>query len=244
MDGAILPDSREGKSRMDQKAILLIEDAPEIHQIVKGALQSLNATVQFALSGGQARESLNKSKFDLILLDIGLPDCDGFELCMEIKKNYKTSNAQEIPIIFLTAKDEVSDKVTAFSIGAEDYIPKPFHPLELKARVEARLNSASKRQSQSETYSAGPFQFDVPALRVKANDRLVDLTPTEFKLLYFLARHPDRVFSREKILDQVWGHSVHVTDRTVDAHIYSLRKKLGPHGKLISSVIGEGYRYG
>lgn len=227
-------------------SILLVDDAPEVKLLVETSLHGLSCALSTAETAQDGIKYLTDQKPDLILLDIHLPDQSGLELYLEIQKN---PILKQIPVIFLTGKKDVTNKVTAFSLGAEDYIEKTFHPLEFRARVEAKLKKQQTLNQQRVQYSIGNFIFDLSSQKVTMKDsekntnQDVDLSPKEFKLFYLLAKHPDQIFSRAQILDTVWGHNIHVYDRTVDTHVCSLRKKLGNQGERIKSVPGEGYRF-
>lgn len=231
--------------------VLVVEDSAETRLIIAQALRS--GEIQLASAGSleEARGLLaDGAPFDLIVLDLALPDGNGLEFFVELQGAART---RDVPVIFLTGNEDVGSKVTAFSYGAEDYVSKPFSPLELKARVEARLRKRARPGGEPGTLDRGPIRLSVPAQRAwvvkdpagggAAGQRELALTPREFRLLYHLASHEDRVFSRQQLLDSVWGDGVHVTDRTVDTHVCSLRRKLGAQGALIVSVPGVGYRF-
>lgn len=222
--------------------VLVVEDVLDIQMIIEACLNS-SAQLIRAATKFEAIEKLKAHKIDLILLDVSLPDGDGFNLCTEIKAVDSWAN---IPIFFLTGKLETIDKVMAFNLGAEDYITKPFDPLELKARVEAKLRHIQK-SLESSISTHGPLRIDSArqTVEVYADNqwKALALTFTEFKLMTYFAKHTDHVLSRNQIIDYVWGQGVHVIDRNVDSHVSSLRKKLTPHTKLIKSVHGLGYKF-
>ncbi len=222
--------------------ILLIEDSPEFQKAVSTVLRKEDLQLDFASTGKEARERLTLQDYDLILLDVNLPDISGFDLLLEFQQNPKTQN---VSVIFLTAADEPTEKVTAFSMGAEDYIVKPFNSLEFRARIQAKL---IKLASHVATITRGDILIDLKAhkaFRLMPNDVKNDLglTHREYLLLHQLAKSEDQVFSREQLLQAVWGNNIHVFDRTVDVHICSLRKKIGPSGKFIEAVHSAGYRF-
>ncbi len=222
--------------------ILIVDDAPEITQTVVEIFRSSNLQVDTAGTVEEAVERVKSNRYDLLILDILLPDGNGFELCTKIKS---LRGYRDTPILFLSAKEDVTAKLSAFSIGADDYIVKPFNTLELRARVESKLRKLGERRANRDKYSVEPFEFEIPAqrLRIKDTRKTVDLTPREFKIIYLLARKPDVIFNRERILENLGFGDVHVTDRTVDTHICTLRKKLGDLAKHIECVPGEGYRF-
>jgi two-component system phosphate regulon response regulator PhoB/two-component system alkaline phosphatase synthesis response regulator PhoP len=166
-----------------------------------------------------------------------LPDLDGFDICRMMKSN---QSYESIPIIMLTAKGQEADKVTGLELGADDYLTKPFSPRELIARVKAVLRRTSA--SKLVQIIIGDISIDPERFEVMVNEKLVTLTPVEFKILHLLAQNQGKVFSRERILDHLWGNEKAVIDRTVDVHIKNLRDKLGPAGELVKNIRGVGYK--
>lgn len=221
--------------------ILLVEDAADIQKIVTRTFS--HHSVSCVTTVSEAQLALNRGMFDLILLDINLPGESGYALLNEMGS---VGGARDIPIICLTSKTALEEKVTAFSLGAEDYIEKPFEPMELRARVDAKLR---KIQAKDETQivQAGDLNIDLSRHRVSIQDhgrsREVAITQTEFKLLCCLAKAIDRVFTRDQLLVAAWGEDAQVNDRVVDVHLCSLRKKLGKSSKHIQAVTGVGYRF-
>ncbi|CAK9249655.1 unnamed protein product [Sphagnum jensenii] len=197
-----------------------------------------------ASNAREAMERLASESFSLVILDINLPDQSGFEVFTEMQahKNYKST-----PVIFLTAQSEISSKIAAFSMGAEDYIVKPFNALELKARVEAKLRRADSLARSNVSLCKGQLQLDASTQRAYslegAEPRAIHLTPREFNLLFFLAKNEEHVLTRAQLLDAVWGGSGEVFDRAVDTHISAIRRKLGSLSGYIQSVPGAGYRF-
>lgn len=221
--------------------ILLVEDAIDVHAVVKNALgQSHNVTICQTL--GAARESINSNMFDLILLDITLPDGDGMSYCAELKEDGKTKH---IPVIFLTGSQNTEDKVRGFSLGAEDYITKPFDPQELSARVESKLKVRQLHPNGAGVVIQGDLKMDTRnhsvVISTSEEEKKVDLTPHEFQILHHLATSAEQVFSREMILKAIWGEQIHIIDRTIDTHISNLRKKLNSSAYTIRAVYGSGY---
>jgi len=223
--------------------LLLIEDSEESKDLVCYALGSA-FEVTWASSLEKAFKSIGENQCDIILLDVGLPDGDGFRFFSQILND---NRFKKIPVIFLTAKDGISDKVLGFTLGADDYIVKPFQAAELRARVEMRLKKYHSQQNEGQIFIKGNMEINLGAQRafLLIDKKKIDLqlTPLEFKLLTLLASHNDQVFSRNQLLDQVWGQETHLTDRCIDTHIYSLRKKLGEFGGYIQAIYGEGYRF-
>lgn len=223
------------------KKILLVEDSLEFQKVVLKTFPHFTVVCVESVSG--ALEALHREAFDLVLLDIGLPTKSGYALLSELRAS---TVPLDVPVICLTGRTEIQDKVTAFSLGADDYILKPFEPLELRARVEAKIEKRNARQD-TKHIRAGLIDIDSERHRVSINEggasREVRVIQTEFKLLSTLAKTPGRVFSRDQLLVAVWGEDAHVNDRVVDVHLCSLRKKLGKHGRQIEAVTGFGYRF-
>ena len=225
--------------------ILIVEDGPDVQLLLKRALAGLQVELLMASTSAQAKQLLQGQSVQLILLDIGLPDQDGFQFFSELQTDQKTRNT---PVIFLTGNKDVANKVVAFSLGAEDYIEKPFNALELRARVEAKLKKLAHLRDDQNTLVKGLLQLDASTQRAMivpevGNALAIHLTPREFKLLFHLAKNEEHVLSREQLLDAVWKNQSDVYDRTVDSHISSIRKKLGTLSLYIESVSGQGYRF-
>jgi two-component system response regulator ResD len=223
--------------------LLLVEDSPEVQVMVRGALGTqFHLVIVDQISSALAE--IEKHHFDLMIIDIVLPDGNGFELCAQLKNMEKTRST---PVVFLTAKAETKDKVMGFALGADDYIAKPFDPLELRARIESKMRKLTDKVLDADYLVCGPIRLSMGFQKAFISEnsafREIDLTPNEFKLLYFFMRHEAYVLSRAQLLDSVWGHALNVTDRTIDTHICTLRKKLYPLGNMIESVFGEGYRF-
>jgi two-component system phosphate regulon response regulator PhoB len=219
--------------------LLLVEDSEDIQKIVKRALNEHVVTI--CTSVDEATTVLRSQHADLILLDINLPLKNGYSLLQEVAANH---DFRDIPVICLTGRTDLTDKITAFSMGAEDYVVKPFDPIELQARINAKLKR--RASAKANILNVGGIEVDVSSHRVKViegnQSREVSLTQTEFKLLYTMARSVDRVFSRDQLLVSAWGEDARVNDRVVDVHLCSLRKKLGKTATSIQAVPGVGYR--
>lgn len=224
------------------QSLLLIDDSEDVVIAVKTALEPLGLIIETASSVKAGLEKASSELFSLVVIDIGLPDGDGFDLFQKIRG---LSHYKKAPVIFLTANEDVSSKISAFSLGADDYIVKPFHLLELRARVERRLKKQQEESVNSDHVIAGSLILEVSSQRLKISGKkgYISLTPREFKILLLLVKNPDRIFTRESILNKIWGKDVFVTDRTVDAHICYLRKKLKKFASYVQSVPGEGYRF-
>ena len=221
--------------------ILVVDDDPAIREMMGLALKRDGFDIMEAGSALEARQSINSRTPDLILLDWMLPGQSGFEFARSLRKDATHS---QIPIIMLTARDEEEDKVAALEAGADDYVSKPFSVSELLARIRAVLRRTTLDSTES-TLVAAELHLDPVSHRVRINDTPLELAPMEYQLLHFFMTHQDRVYSRQKLIDQVWGSSVYVEERTVDVHIRRLRKALEPagHDRLIQTVRGTGYRF-
>lgn len=225
--------------------ILLIEDSPDGQFLARRALEDV-AELIIAGNLGSARQLLAANEFDVLIVDVQLPDGDGFELCSELISKQQESTRPRI--VFLTGLNDLADKLAAFSLGCDDYVVKPVDPLELRARVQAQLRSCREAVLGTNVLKAGNLRLDVSSRSARLGNGTepeeLDLTPTEFKLLQHLARHPGQVFSREQLLEAVRGGSkVHVTDRTIDAHICRVRKKLSACTYGVEPIYGVGYRF-
>ena len=220
--------------------ILVVEDEPAIQELISYGLRQAGHETFCAGDAEQAMKIVNDVLPDLVLLDWMLPGMSGIEFAKMLRQVPRTKN---IPIIMLTARTEESDKVSGLEVGADDYITKPFSPRELVARIKAVLRRRSPEAADDIVEIRG-LRLDPVTHRVTVSDHEVILGPTEFRLLYFLMTHPERVHSRSQLLDGVWGDHVFVEDRTVDVHIRRLRKILEPVGKdgLVQTVRGTGYR--
>lgn len=219
--------------------IALVEDEPDIAGLVAAFLRKEGYKTEAFPAADRFLRSLQKHVPDLVLLDLMLPDADGFEICKVLKKNEAWSR---VPIIIMTAKAEESDKILGLELGADDYITKPFSFKELAARIKAVLRRSGP-QDLARTIEVGKrLRMDLEKYETRVDGEAVDLTSTEFKILAFLASGKGRVFSRDQILDHLWGQEKIVLDRTVDVHIKNLREKLGPAGRFVQNIRGVGYK--
>jgi len=221
--------------------ILVVEDEPAIQSLIATNLRRHGHGVVAATDAETSMRLLNDALPDLILLDWMLPGMSGIDFARRLRADPRT---RSVPIIMLTAKGEEQDKVLGLETGADDYVTKPFSPRELLARIQAVLRRG-RPHATKDAVLAGGLRLDPIAHRVTANGASVDLGPTEFRLLHFLMTHPERVHTRDQLLDQVWGDHVFVEERTVDVHIRRLRAALEPSGldSLIQTVRGSGYRF-
>lgn len=223
------------------KRILLVEDEAPIRDMLKFVLEQSGYETIEAEDYNVALERVVEPYPDLILLDWMLPGGSGVQLAKKLKQHEYT---RDIPIIMLTARGEEEDKVRGLEAGADDYVTKPFSPKELIARVKAVIRRVTPTSSEDIIEYQG-LKLDPVSHRVTANDTPLDMGPTEFKLLHFFMTHAERVYSREQLLDNVWGTNVYVEDRTVDVHIRRLRKAISEfgHDNMIQTVRGAGYRF-
>lgn len=225
-----------------RQTILVIEDDHDIRELIEFNLLREGYRVRSSADGEDGLRRARTEAPDLILLDLMLPGVDGLELCRKLKQDPVTHC---IPIMMVTAKSEESDVVLGLGIGADDYIAKPFSPRMLLARVEAvlRRGPIQKERGAVTRVSRGELIIDPERHEALLGGEQLDLTPTEFRLLHFLACHPGRVFARAELLNRVIGETAIVLDRNIDVHIRSIRQKLGDHRDLIQTVRAVGYRF-
>ena len=223
---------------MIKQKILIVDDEPSIQELIGFNLEQSGFDTAIAADGFAALEMFESYKPDLIVLDLMLPGKDGYDVCKEIRR---TSN---VPIIMLTAKETELERVLGLELGADDYMTKPFSPLELVARIKAVLRRASGQEAQDENeYKVGNIHLQVDTREVKVNDQLVELTRKEFDLLHIFMQNVGKVMTREVLLQKVWGYEYEGETRTVDVHIRHLRRKLGPEGESrIETIHGVGYK--
>ncbi len=227
---------------MNKETILVVEDEPDIREMIITSLELSGYQCLQAENTIQAHQQVVDCRPDLILLDWMLPvGQSGIDFCYRLKQEELLS---EIPIIMLTAKGEEDNKVHGLDAGADDYITKPFSTRELLSRIKAVLRRSSLLSADKHIEHQG-LLLDSISQRITANDKPVEIAPTEYRLLSFFMTHPERAYTREQLLDQVWGGNVYVENRTVDVHIRRLRKLLAPHGYagFIQTVRGTGYRF-
>lgn len=226
---------------MQNKQILVVEDESSIRDMLRFALERVEFQVTLAANAQEGRLRIAASRPDLILMDWMMPGISGVEFAKELKGGATT---KDIPIIMVTARAEEEDKVRGLNIGCDDYVSKPFSFPELIARMQAVLRRTAPG-GEEERLSVAGLEVDAASQRVSARGQPIKLGPTEYRLLHFFVSHPERVYTREQVLDRVWGQNVYVEERTVDVHIRRLRKALEPHGydAMIQTVRGTGYRF-
>jgi len=227
--------------------VLVVEDEPGIAFALESDLQTEGYSVVVVTDGAEASRRARAEQFDLILLDVMLPSMDGFEVCRELRHAGVTT-----PILMLTSKAQEAEKILGLDMGADDYVTKPFSPRELRARVRSLLRRSAKDAGEKgsptnkELYCFGDFELDLARMELRRVGDVVATTSTEFKLLAAFLRNPGRVMTREKLLDEVWGRGITVTDRVIDNYIVSLRRKIEKdpsEPRHLHSVRGVGYRF-
>ena len=227
--------------------ILIIEDDPDIVELLRYNLERESYRVTSAGTGVEGLAQLERERPDLLILDLMLPEISGFEVCRRLRRN---PELQSLPVIMLTARSEEADVIAGIELGADDYITKPFSPRELVARVGAVLRRIGRTEEQAPASGDGILVFgelviDPTSHRLQRFGEDLPVTHLEFKLLHYLASHPRRVFSREQLLDRVWGREKYITLRSVDVYVRRLRQKVDAPGSasLVQTVRGAGYRF-
>ena len=221
-----------------RKTALLIEDERDVAELVRHALAREGFEVHHQSDGARGLAAVEREHPDILILDVMLPTMDGFEICRRLRRDARTA---AIPIIMLTARAEDADHVAGLEVGADDYVTKPFSPRVLVAHIRALLRRAAEPVTTAEVITAGAIRIDSGRHEILVDGAPVALTATEFKILRFLASRPGRVRTRLEIVENVSG-DVAVLERTVDAHLTALRRKLGSAGELVETVRGVGYR--
>lgn len=225
------------------KRILIIEDDRDIVELVRYNLANEGFQVSAAYDGGTGLSTLKKTPPDLLLLDLMLPKLSGLDICREIRKD---ESLARLPVLMLTARGEEADRVVGLEIGADDYVVKPFSPRELIARVKALLRRAEPPSESPRIIEVGRLAIDPASYRVSQSGKAVPLSTLEFRLLYYLASRPNRVFSRDQLLDAVWGTDRFVTPRSVDVYVRRLREKIEmdpENPSHLKTVRGAGYLF-
>jgi DNA-binding response OmpR family regulator len=226
---------------MNNPLIVVVEDEQAIQDVIAYNLRREGYEVLLTGHGNEGLALIQSKRPALVILDLMLPGIDGLSICQQLRADPKT---RSIPLMILSAKEEESDIVIGLSLGADDYLAKPFSPREMLARVKALLRRANTSRSVSDDYiQVGPLAIDFSRFEAKLSGHPLKLTATEFKLLAELAGHPGRALTREHLLNRAVGDAVVVVDRNIDVHIRSVRKKLGDQAGMIETVRGLGYRF-
>lgn len=228
---------------MTARTILVVDDDPHIRDVIKFTLEKAGMNTLLAKDGADALRQFTRSETDLVVLDINMPELDGLEVCREIRKS------SDVPVLFLSSRDEEVDRIIGLEIGGDDYVTKPFSPRELLARVKVilkRLRAAPEAKGNGDVLSHGNVSLDATRHLVTWASEPVQLTATEFAILEGFLKRPEHVLDRNNIIDRAYGLTVHVSDRTVDSHIRHIRQKFQKHGceNLIETVHGVGYKLG
>ncbi|MTI48700.1 response regulator transcription factor [Sporosalibacterium faouarense] len=224
---------------MESQKILIVDDEEKMRQVIKIFLEREGFQVDEARDGKDALNKLDSFDYSLLILDVMMPKIDGWTVCRKIRET------SDLPVIMLTARGEEYDKLFGFELGVDDYITKPFSPKEVVARVKAVLKRANNKTNAKykDIINIGKYiKINNLSQQVFLEDKEISLTPKEFELLKFLARNPERVYTREQLLDNIWGYDFYGDLRTVDTHIKQLREKLAHHKKCIHTVWGTGYK--
>ena len=217
--------------------LLVVDDEARIRELIKKYATFEQYGVTEAENGMQAVELCRQQDFDLIIMDVMMPDLDGFSACREIRKT------SAVPILMLSARGEEDDKLHGFELGIDDYVVKPFSPKELMMRVGAILKRSGAKSESREVVDIGDLRVDFTARRVTLEGKPLDLSPKEYDLLFYLVRNRGIALTREKLLSEIWGYDFFGDDRTLDTHIKLLRRQLGPYADRITTLRGVGYRF-
>lgn len=232
------------KKQKMKKKILVVDDEKDIVDILKYNLERENEFEVLTAANGREALEAAESLPDLIVLDIMMPELNGFEVCKQLKNNPNTS---KIPVIFLTAKENEIDEILGLEIGADDYINKPISPRKVLARIKSVIRRTSSEYEKpvrlDENIKFKNLEVDSASHSVKINDKEIFFPKKEFQLLHFLISNRGKVYSREILLNQIWGENIFVVDRTVDVHVAKVREKLGEYSDYIETIKGLGYRF-
>jgi DNA-binding response OmpR family regulator len=223
--------------KMEKQKILIVDDEPDICKILSYNLVNEGYETEVTHSAEEALEKLTPD-YSLILLDIMMGDMSGYQFALTLR-----NRGNEIPIIFLSAKNTENDMLTGFSVGGDDYISKPFSLKEVSTRVKAILKRRQTKPLQTDKFIFKDITIDFDIKEVTIAGKNIGVTKTEFELLTFLAKNQDRIYSREELINHIWKKTPYITERTVDVHVTRLRKKLGEYAPLISNKSGYGYRF-
>jgi len=224
---------------MAKETILVVEDDPDIVELLEYSLEREGYTVLAASDGEKGLSEARRRKPALVLLDLMLPGLDGLSICRALKEDGAT---KDIPVMMLTAKGEESDVVVGLEFGADDYVRKPFSPRELIARIRAVMRRSQPAPAVRSRIELGSVTLDKERHEVSVDDVPVTFTRSEFRLLWRLAKHPGRVYSRDELVESLTDGEAVILDRNIDVHVSSIRKKLGEHGGIVVTVRGVGYK--
>ena len=228
------------------KAVLIVDDEKDIRDLLAYNISKEGFAVLTAADGNEALKMLSEHPVAVVVLDIMMPGLDGYEVCKRIRSEKRTA---DIPVLFLTAKSAEIDQIVGLELGADDYIQKPVSPRVLVARVKSVLRRSNESTPKldadpsDEKVNIGELEIDRGTYRVKVSGKEVFFPRKEFELLFYLVKNPGRIFSRDALLNKIWGDGAYVVERTVDVHIFKVREKLGKMGEQIETVKGVGYRF-
>ena len=226
---------------MSRPSVLVVDDEEDILALVRYNLERNGFEVETAASGEEALAAVARRRPDLLVLDLMLPGVDGLEVCRQLRKRPETV---QLPIVMLSARGEEAEIVAGLELGADDYVPKPFSPSVLIARIKAVLRRrTTPPPAEGATLELGPLSIHPGRHEVRVDGRAIELTSSEFRILHLLARRPGWVFTRQQIIDEAQGEDAAVTSRSVDVHVVSIRRKLGEAKDLVETVRGVGYRF-
>jgi DNA-binding response OmpR family regulator len=230
----------EGSDFMVGERILIIEDESRIREMVKEYLENEGFVITEASDGAEGLDKFKSSEYDMLLLDVMLPKVDGWSVCREVRRT------SSVPILMLTARGEEYDRLFGFELGVDDYIVKPFSPKELVARMKAvlrRSKNSHGNESSADLFEYKSLSVNMSSRKVTIDGKNIEMTPKEFDLISFFVKNRDRVFTREQLLNKVWGYEFGGDYRTVDTHIKMLRESLGEYRSLLVTVWGVGYKF-
>ena len=218
--------------------LLIVDDEPKIRELIRKYARFEGYEVDEAVNGMEAVEKCRNGQYDLVIMDVMMPELDGFSACREIRKT------SQVPMLMLSARGEEYDRIHGFELGVDDYVVKPFSPKELMMRVGAILKrSGGMARQETDVVTIGTLVVDFTARRVTLDNRVLELSPKEYDLLFYMVRNRGIALTREKLISQVWGYDFFGDDRTLDTHIKLLRRQLGSYAEKITTLRGVGYRF-
>lgn len=217
--------------------LLIVDDEPRIRELIRKYAAFEGHTVDEAANGMEAIEKCSQGKYDLVIMDVMMPELDGFSACREIRK------FSQVPMLMLSARGEEYDRIHGFALGVDDYVVKPFSPKELMMRISAILRRSNGAVPDRDVVTLGMLEVDFVARRVSVSGKPLELSPKEYDLLFFMVRNRGIALTRETLISKVWGYDYYGDDRTLDTHIKLLRKQLGPCSERITTLRGVGYRF-